>query len=211
MCRQTEGSSRSENSLLHIRGNIPHNLLIFIGNRHSAIKGPVSPQATGPSRFEGMRWGASLIRFSARSLRDPRKRNRVEILQAKGGFPRERNTISELILRKSYDPPEVRSKSPRKPRQTRSEPSSSPARSRGMCIRRIDGHLLAVLVLRGALNTSFTPRLSLSAHSIRTGHTVSARSLRNPRKRNRAEILQAKGGFPRERNTISELILRKSY
>ncbi|MCW2274681.1 hypothetical protein M2321_002259 [Rhodoblastus acidophilus] len=42
-------------------------------------------------------------------------------------------------------------------------------------------------------------------------YTVSARSLRDPRKRNRAEILQAKGGFPRERNTISELILRKSY
>jgi hypothetical protein len=41
---------------------------------------------------------------SARSLRDPRKRNRAEILQAKGGFPRERNTISELILRKSSDP-----------------------------------------------------------------------------------------------------------
>jgi hypothetical protein len=29
-------------------------------------------------------------------------------------------------------------------------------------------------------------------------HPVSARSLRDPRKRNRAEILQAKGGFPRE-------------
>ncbi|MCW2275996.1 PIN domain-containing protein [Rhodoblastus acidophilus] len=41
--------------------------------------------------------------------------------------------------------------------------------------------------------------------------TVSARSLRDPRKRNRAEILQAKGGFPRERNRISELILRKPY
>ncbi|MTV32388.1 hypothetical protein GJ654_15470 [Rhodoblastus acidophilus] len=63
---------------------------------------------------------------------------------AVGGLPRERNTISELILRKS-------------------------------------------------------------------NHTVSARSLRDPRKRNRAEILQAKGGLPRERNTISELILRKSY
>ncbi|MTV32401.1 hypothetical protein GJ654_15540 [Rhodoblastus acidophilus] len=41
--------------------------------------------------------------------------------------------------------------------------------------------------------------------------TVSGRSLRDPRKRNRTEILQAKGGFPREWNTISELILRKSY
>ncbi|MCW2275211.1 hypothetical protein GJ654_14400 [Rhodoblastus acidophilus] len=53
---------------------------------------------------------------------------------------------------------------------------------------------------------------SLSERELRDRyHTVSARSLRDPRKRNRAEILQAKGGFPRERNTISELILRKSY
>ncbi|MTV30906.1 hypothetical protein GJ654_07855 [Rhodoblastus acidophilus] len=57
----------------------------------------------GASKGWSTGFSAACYTVFARSLRDPRKRNRAEILQAKGGFPRERNTISELILRKPYE------------------------------------------------------------------------------------------------------------
>ncbi|MGO8737449.1 hypothetical protein [Rhodoblastus sp.] len=53
--------------------------------------------------------------------------------------------------------------------------------------------------------------IRIAQASARRFHTVSARLLRNPRKRHGAKILYVAGGFSRQRNTNSEWFIRNSY